>query len=52
MKSMALVRPLTGSAHWPFSLHGVGLSLSSVEGIDGDHLLRLARLVEQWRMAG
>jgi uncharacterized protein (UPF0276 family) len=32
--------------HWPVSLHGVGLSLGSAAGIDGWHLQRLARLVE------
>jgi uncharacterized protein len=31
----------------PISLHGVGLSLGSAEGIDEDHLDRLARLVER-----
>jgi uncharacterized protein len=31
----------------PVSLHGVGLSLGSAEGIDDDHLDRLARLVER-----
>lgn len=29
---------------YPISLHGVGLSLGSVEGVDRDHLSRLARL--------
>ena len=32
---------------WPISLHGVGLSLGSAEGLDGRHLDRLARLVER-----
>jgi hypothetical protein len=30
---------------WPISVHGVGLSLGSAEGIDREHLERLARLV-------
>lgn len=29
---------------WPISLHGVGLSLGSAEGLDGSHLDRLAGL--------
>ncbi|HKW52961.1 MAG TPA: DUF692 domain-containing protein [Stellaceae bacterium] len=32
---------------YPLSLHGVGLSLGSAEGIDGEHLRRLAALVER-----
>jgi uncharacterized protein (UPF0276 family) len=32
-------------AQWPISLHGVGLSLGSAEGIDERHLDRLASLV-------
>ena len=32
---------------YPLSLHGVGLSLGSAEGIDDDHLHRLAALVER-----
>ncbi len=32
---------------YPISLHGVGLSLGSAEGIDARHLARLARLVER-----
>ncbi|HEX5354623.1 MAG TPA: DUF692 domain-containing protein [Aquabacterium sp.] len=34
-------------AHYPISLHGVGLSLGSASGLDEAHLDRLARLVEQ-----
>ncbi len=34
-----------GRAHYPVSLHGVGLSLGSAAGLDGWHLDRLARLV-------
>jgi uncharacterized protein (UPF0276 family) len=34
-------------AHYPVSLHGVGLSLGSAAGVDGWHLDRLARLVER-----
>ncbi|GAB4211435.1 MAG: DUF692 domain-containing protein [Rhodoferax sp.] len=32
-------------AHYPISLHGVGLSLGSAVGLDNDHLRRLAELV-------
>ena len=32
---------------YPLSLHGVGLSLGSAEGIDAAHLERLARLVDR-----
>lgn len=35
-----------GRAHYPVSLHGVGLSLGSAQGIDPDHLEQLARLVQ------
>jgi uncharacterized protein (UPF0276 family) len=34
-------------AHWPLSLHGVGLSLGSAAGLDDWHLQRLARLVQR-----
>ena len=34
-------------AHYPVSLHGVGLSLGSAAGVDEGHLDRLARLVER-----
>ena len=34
-------------AHWPLSLHGVGLGLGSAAGVDEWHLDRLARLVER-----
>lgn len=34
-------------AHYPISLHGVGLSLGSAEGIDKRHLARLRRLTER-----
>lgn len=34
-------------AHYPVSLHGVGLSLGSAAGLDPWHLDRLARLVER-----
>ena len=33
--------------HYPVSLHGVGLALGSVAGLDAWHLERLARLVER-----
>ena len=32
---------------WPVSLHGVGLSLGSADGIDRDHLERIAALVDR-----
>ena len=32
---------------YPLSVHGVGLSLGSADGLDGRHLERLARLVER-----
>lgn len=34
-------------AHYPISLHGVGLSLGSASGVDQAHLDKLARLVER-----
>ena len=34
-------------AHWPVSLHGVGLSLGSAAGVDEWHLERLAALAER-----
>jgi uncharacterized protein (UPF0276 family) len=34
-------------AHYPVSLHGVGLSLGSACGIDEAHLAKLARLVDE-----
>ncbi len=36
-----------GRAHYPVSLHGVGLSLGSVGGIDARHLEQLAMLVDE-----
>jgi hypothetical protein len=33
--------------HYPLSLHGVGLSLGSVDELDGEHLRRLKRLIER-----
>ena len=36
-----------GRAHYPISLHGVGLALGSALGIDETHLQRLAGLVER-----
>jgi len=38
-------------AHYPLSLHAVGLSLGSAEGVDPEHLDRLHRLVERLRPA-
>ena len=34
-------------AHYPLSLHGVGLSLGAVAGVDGWHLDQLERLVQR-----
>ena len=34
-------------AHYAISLHGVGLSLGSAEGLDEDHLARIAALVHR-----
>jgi uncharacterized protein len=36
-------------ANYPLSLHGVGVSIGSAEGIDRTHLARLRRLVERYR---
>ena len=36
-----------GRAHYPVSLHGVGLALGSAAGLDAWHLDQLARLVER-----
>ncbi|MCU0762084.1 MAG: DUF692 domain-containing protein [Hydrogenophaga sp.] len=36
-----------GRGHYPVSLHGVGLSLGSADGLDEWHLTRLARLVDR-----
>src|SRR5579872_1812173 len=33
--------------HYPLSLHGVGLSLGSVQGIDATHLARIRRVAER-----
>ena len=38
-------------ADYPLSVHGVGLSLGSAEGIDSAHLERLARLVQRLQPA-
>jgi uncharacterized protein len=38
---------LQGRAHYPVSLHGVGLSLGAALGVDAWHLDKLARLVER-----
>lgn len=37
---------LTIAERYPVSLHGVGLSLGSADGVDGEHLERLASLVD------
>ena len=38
---------MQGRAHYPVSLHGVGLSLGAALGVDAWHLDKLARLVER-----
>lgn len=43
----ALAVLVQGREHYPVSLHGVGLSLGSADGLDDGHLMRLARLVER-----
>lgn len=35
--------------HYPLSVHGVGLSLGSADGIDKDHLERLASVTERYK---
>ncbi|GAB3120782.1 MNIO family bufferin maturase [Novispirillum itersonii] len=35
--------------HWPLSLHAVGLSLGSAEGVDPAHLTRLKALVDRYQ---
>lgn len=37
--------------HYPISMHGVGLSLGSAEGIETKHLDQLAKLVDQYQPA-
>jgi len=37
--------------HYPLSVHGVGLSLGGDQPLDGDHLEKLARVVERYRPA-
>ncbi len=37
--------------HYPLSVHGVGLSLGSADGIDADHLERLAKVIERYKPA-
>ncbi len=37
------------AAHYPLSIHGVGLSLGSADGIDPDHLERLRQLVDRFQ---
>jgi uncharacterized protein (UPF0276 family) len=39
------------AARYPVSCHGVGLSLGSAEGLDGDHLARLKHLFDRVRPA-
>lgn len=35
-------------AHYPLSLHGVGLSIGAAGGLSRDHLLRLKRLIDRY----
>lgn len=37
------------SEHFPLSMHGVGMSLGSADGIDAQHLQRLKTLVERYQ---
>ncbi|MGH1440434.1 MAG: MNIO family bufferin maturase [Cellvibrionaceae bacterium] len=37
--------------HYPISMHGVGLSLGSADGIESTHLDQLAKLVDQYQPA-
>ena len=43
----ALARLLAVRAHYPLSIHGVGLSLGSADGVDSAHLARLKTLVRE-----
>ena len=43
----ALAMLARGRAHYPVSLHGVGLALGSAAGVDAWHLEQLARLVQR-----
>lgn len=36
-------------AHYPLSVHGVGLSIGGTEPLDEEHLARLARLLERYQ---
>jgi uncharacterized protein len=38
-------------AHYPLSIHGVGLSLGSADGLDRDHLLRLKETCNRYQPA-
>jgi len=42
---------LRARANYPLSLHGVGLGLGSADGVDRDHLARVARAVERFEPA-
>ncbi len=37
------------SEHFPLSMHGVGMSLGSIDGIDSQHLQRLKTLVDRYQ---
>ena len=39
------------SRHYPLSLHGVGMSLGSADGLDSGHITRFKALVERYRPA-
>lgn len=37
------------ASHYPLSIHGVGLSLGTADGIDSGHLERLANLIDRYQ---
>ncbi len=39
------------AAHYPLSLHGVGLSLGSAQGLDAAHLAKLKTLIDRYQPA-
>jgi uncharacterized protein (UPF0276 family) len=36
-------------AHYPLSIHGVGLSIGGADDLDADHLLRLLQLIDRYQ---
>jgi uncharacterized protein (UPF0276 family) len=42
---------LRARAHYPLSLHGVGLGLGSVDGVDRDHLARVKQAIARFEPA-